>query len=302
MAVSSFLRWTGTWRVLPSIAAFGALCSACGGSGETQQTAPANAPNELPANDVARETRSVCLDCPGLAGGESSDFGGGNPHPCTVFEQRFPISDARALELGFDMARVTALIEREIDAPLRWTESAGYRAEAPTGYQPETRIEGRARRGDWLTYVALDVERCPGNLCYDADYGEWECSDRLELGVVADLRTLDGAVNATVSGYVLQGRPGMSFETPAGSQFANLRDVTGSLELSPPGSRTVLALLVVDLFFNPEGIAGDMRTYFSFANADGTSGEYAPLSGHWPDVALPPGEPPRAGPDPDSLP
>ena len=62
VAASRFLRSACARRVLLGTVVF-SLCEACGGSGETEET---------------RATRSVCSDCPGLAGGESSDFGGGS--------------------------------------------------------------------------------------------------------------------------------------------------------------------------------------------------------------------------------
>jgi hypothetical protein len=259
-----------------------ALCGACGASGEAKES-----------------TRSVCSDCPGLAGGESSDFGGGTPHPCLAFEQRVPISDARAIELGFDMARLTALIERDFDAPLRWMASEPNRGGPAAGYEARTRIEGRARRGDWLTYVGLDPSRCQDTVCNDDDVGEWTCADSLELGVEVELRTVDGAVSATASGYVLQGRPGFPFERPAGSQRADLRDVTGSLRLFPPASPPIrYALLMIDLLFEADQIEGDLRPYFYLSAREGSGEDNIPLAGHWPDVPMLPDEPAQGGPEP----
>ena len=289
MAASSSPRSARERCAFACFVVFGSLCGACGGSGETRQATSAS--ESVPA------TRSVCSDCPAVAGGESSDFGG-SPHPCTLFEGHVPITEARAVELGFDMASITSLIEREIDAPLRWTESAPNRGGAPKGYEQQTRIEGRARRGDWLTYVGLDPERCAGTTCRGDDVGQWTCSDRLELGIEVELRTLDGAVSATASGYVLQGREGFSFETPAGSQRANLRDVSGSLKLFPPERPAiVLGLLMIDLFFKPDLIEGDLRPYYQLSARPGTAEDYIPLSGHWPDVPALPDTPVVASPD-----
>ena len=41
------------------------------------------------------------------------------------------------------MAKLTALSEREIDAPLRWTESSTNRGGAPAGYDSQTRIRSK---------------------------------------------------------------------------------------------------------------------------------------------------------------
>jgi hypothetical protein len=252
----------------------------------------------MPPTESEPTPRSVCSECPAVAGGESSDFGG-SVDICVQFEEHVPISDARAVELGFDMARLTSLIERDIDAPLRWTEDVRNRGGAPKGYEPQTRVEGRARRGDWLMYVALDPERCVGPICRDDELmGEWTCADRLELGVEVELRTLDGAVSTTASGYVLHGREASPFARPAGSARANLRDVRGSLELFPPASPPLVsALLMIDLFFEPEQIEGDMRPYYRLSARPGTAEDYEPLSAHWPDVRAVPDTPGVGSPD-----
>ncbi len=237
---------------------------------------PDSAQDAPPANEVVPELPSVCSECPGIAGGDSSDFGGGSPDTCVVFERPQSITAARAAELGFDMERLVSLIERDVDAPLRWSVSDA-RGGAPTGYEQETRIEARPRLGDWVTYFSLDPERCTSTRCYDDDVGEWTCSDRLELGVEVELRTLDGAVSATVSGYVLQGREGFPFgDRAAGSQQANLRDVRGSLQLFPPASAPIQrAVLSIDLWFEPAQTEGDLHLFLWLADG-GVSAVRAP--------------------------
>jgi len=106
MAVSSFPRSAREWRAFAWFAVFGSLCGACGGSGETRGTTS--------ASESAPATRSVCSECPAVAGGESSDFGG-SLHSCTLFEEHVPITETQAAALGFDMAGITSLIEREIE-------------------------------------------------------------------------------------------------------------------------------------------------------------------------------------------
>ena len=109
-------------------------------------------------------------------------------------------------------------------------------------------------------------------------------SDRLELGIDAELRTLDGAIEATASGYVLQGRPGFSFESPAGSVFADLREVRGTLQLPlPAGTAIARAVLSTDLFFKADRIEGDIHTYILVSDGSVSSTLYYPLGGHWPD-------------------
>lgn len=298
------LRWLYARRSLQSVVVV-SLCGACGGSGDTktaptsEQQSPSLDESDPPAgSEGPPEPRSVCGDCPGLAGGESSDFGGGSAHACTAFEQPQSITATRAAELGFDMERLVSLIERDIDAPLRWSANDALGG-PPTGYEQETRIEAKPRLGDWITYFSLDPERCTGTSCSDDDYGDWTCSDRLELGIDVELRTLDGAVNAQASGYVLQGREGFPFgDRAAGSQQANLRDVRGSLQLSPPaGSALERAVLSIDLFFEPEQTEGDLHLYLWFREDAVRRSLYEPLHGHWPDVPMPPDEPAQASPE-----
>ena len=228
--------------------------------------------------------RSVCPDCPPRLGGESSDFGG-TPHTCSAFEERGAIGAARSLELGFDLAELERRLEREVDAPLYWRLNdrvdGGGRV---TGFDAETRVELRARLVDY-THVSLDGDRCEGNACYDPAYGEWTCSDRLEVGVEADVETADGAVSARVEGNVFQGRPGFPFsEVPAGTLRANLRDVTGTLEVAPPLSLPIgWAALLVDIRFGADQTEGDVRPFIYFEDGECCGRDYSPLSGGWPD-------------------
>jgi hypothetical protein len=130
------------------------------------------------------------------------------------------------------------------------------------------------------------------------DGQELECPDRLELGIEAELRTLDGAVEARALGYAFQGRPGFRFESPAGTVFANLRDVKGSLRLSLPEADDIeRAVLGTDLFYRPDRIEGDMHTYILLRQGPVTAALYSPLQGHWPDVEGPPAPPQVGEPD-----
>jgi hypothetical protein len=116
--------------------------------------------------------------------------------------------------------------------------------------------------------------------------------------VDVELRTLDGAVSATATGYVLQGREGFPFgDRAAGSQRVDLRDVRGSLQLFPPAGMPIqLAALSIDLWFEPDQTEGDLHLYLWLANS-GVS-LYEPLHGHWPDAPTVPDEPAQATPDP----
>jgi hypothetical protein len=263
----------------------------CAASSDAEGTTPTEADSTV--------GDSVCAECPVQAGGESSDFGG-TPHPCTHFELRSPIDRTRATDLGFDVDELEQRIERPIDAPLHWKPEDSRAGGPASGYHPETWIEGTAKLSGWYTYVGLDPARCEGNACADTEVGEWTCSDRLELGIEAQCRTLDGAVNAFASGYVLLGRPGASWgETPGSSLRANLRDVHGSLRVLPDQSLAIVeALLMMDLSFKVDHTEGDVRPVLALRDSPATVVHYLPLSGHWPGPLPEPQDPPMGAPEP----
>lgn len=267
------------------------LCSACAGAGAEGTPPPPSADNA--------QAQSVCAECPVEAGGESSDFGG-TPHPCIHFEQPTEIERDRAIELGFDLDRLEPRIERPIDASLRWKPSEPRGGGPAAGYQPETWIEGTTRLSGRITYVALDPARCDGTACADPEYGELTCSDRLDLGIEGEFRTLDGAVSAYLAGYLLYGRSGSDwYETPASSLRANLRDVHGTLRVFPDPNLTITeALLRMDLFFTNDRTDGDLRPSLILRDSPTTAVSYLPLSGHWPGTPLEPREPPMGGSEP----
>jgi hypothetical protein len=285
MGTAIHLGSSGAWLLL--LLFFGG----CAGSGDGSGTTPTGADGT--------ETSSVCAECPLQAGGESSDFGG-TPHPCSHFELRSPIDRTRATDLGFDVDELEQRIERPIDAPLHWKPEDSRAGGPASGYQPETWIEGTAKLSGWYAYVGLDPARCEGTECADAEVGEWTCSDRLELGIEAQFRTLDGAVNAFASGYVLLGRPGASWgETPGSSLRANLRDVNGSLRVFPDQKLPILeALLMLDLYFKADRTEGDLRPFLVLRDSPATVVHYLPISGHWPGPIPEPEDPPMGAPEP----
>ncbi len=252
-----------------------------------------------PAGGDGAEATSVCAECPVQAGGESSDYGG-TPHPCMTFEVRTEVDRERAVELGFDVDQLERRIERPIDAALQWMPADPRGGSAAAGYLTETRISASVRPSDRFTHVGPDPARCDGSACSDPELGEWTCAERLELGVEAELRTLDGAVNAVVSGSVLQGKPGGSFaDTPAGSLHSNLRDVYGSLRVFPDPNFTIVeARLMVDLYFMADHTAGDVNPAIVLRSSPASAVHYRPLRGHWPSTPADPVDPPMGGPEP----
>lgn len=226
---------------------------------------------------------SVCPSCPAM-GGESSDFGG-TPHPCKLFEQPVPIDAARAAELGFDVATLEGRITRDVDAPLYWRSDEGDRTVlGARGYEQETRIH-MSTRVLGHTHIALDAESCAGTICREPGApDEYSCSDRLELDVEADVQTADGALAARMRGYALYGRDGFSFhEVPAGTLFANLRDVTGKLELSEPSQPIDSAQLLVNFYLEADQTSGEISTNLLLRVGGDGRRALRPLFGVWPE-------------------
>jgi hypothetical protein len=259
------------WLVL-----LGTTCGACGGASD--------APEQT--RSVAKDTiaDSVCPNCPMTTGGESSDFGG-TPSACTQFEERAVIERAEAQALGFDVTNLENLVTREIDAPLRWSAATTNTGGPAAGYQAETWIDGNLRLSGKYEYFALDPQRCEGNTCFAATTSEVTCSDRLTLGIEGKVRTRDGAVSASVSGYLLQGRAGFPFgEIPAGTLRADLHDVVGTLEVSPPTDMTIVeALFMIDIYLKETQTEGGLRPHLLLSKSSGTGADYIPLHGEWPD-------------------
>lgn len=207
-----------------------------------------------------------------------------------LFEQRVVVERANAIDMGFDVTKLEQLIEREIDAPMRWTAATTSVGGSASGYQSETWIQGKLKLSGWYEHVELDPERCAANTCSDAATGEVTCSDRLELGIEGEFRTRDGAVSALLSGYVLQGRAGFPFgDVAAGSLRADLHDVNGVLEIAPPSDMTLVeALLMTDVYFEANQTEGSLRPYMLLTETAGSAAEYVPLSGYWPDMRAQP--------------
>ncbi|MEO8179072.1 MAG: hypothetical protein ABI895_09585 [Deltaproteobacteria bacterium] len=225
--------------------------------------------------------RSVCPSCPAAQlGGESSDFGGSRD-VCVFIEQKTPIDATRATQLGFDVPTLQRRVQREFNETLLWTPRELRGGGPATGYELETRIRGTVTIRSYA-YVGLDPEACIGTRC-QINTDEHECFDRLELGLDAQFRTLDGALEASATGYGLQGRSGNSFESPAGSLFTSLRDVHGTLQLFPDKGKSIRrAVLIANMYFKEERTEGELSAYLELANDSVSVTTYIPLFGQWP--------------------
>jgi hypothetical protein len=214
-----------------------------------------------------------------------------------LVEEKTPIDATRAAEVGFDVPTLAGRVERELDDTLLWTLGWPEFGGPATGYEPETRIRGHVTIHSY-SYVSLNPEACSGRRCIISQLvdpalpstleEEYDCSeDRLELGIDAEYSTSDGAVAAIATGYVLQGRPGEPFESPAGTVFTNLRDVDGTLRVFPGEGTIVRGQLIANLMFREERTEGELLPWIDLATGHGGGATYLPLIGKWP---IPEGE------------
>jgi hypothetical protein len=252
--------------VVVAAGALGAV--ACGDSGA--ENGPGAAPNDSGAEPNGSDADPNEPDVEPAVGGESSDFGG-TPSPCVQFEQLTLTDEDGAAALGFDVRALVSRVERDFDEPLRWMPGGATYAALSVPSPPPTRVQGRTRIRS-LFYARLDPESCDGTSCRFGPVS-LECPDRLDLRLEVELRTLDGIIDATAIGYAFQGRPGSSFELPAGTVFIGLPDIPDTrplswLEFIELGDTNENA----SLRFNDERIDGDVHTRGP-----------APLWGHWPD-------------------
>jgi len=166
------------------------------------------------------------------------------------------VSDAEAVELGYDAPEIRRRMAREIDAPLAWRDRRPG-GEAAQGYDVNTRIEAEVSSGGFVS-VAPDPKYCDGTSCRLEDREEpleqSECSSYLEAPIVVTFRTLDGAVSGTAQGKALQWHPdetGLPSWFP-GSAVTDLRDVVGTLRLSSSDTRkrALRGYLAVTLTFD----------------------------------------------------
>jgi hypothetical protein len=140
---------------------------------------------------------------------------------------------------GLDVAEFVRRLARPIDLPMRWTPvdegfEEGRINKLPTrGYAEYTHVEAVISITSALRYQRLDQLRCVNESC--------PCGHVLAADVSVDLRTLDGAVQATAQGTAFQQLVPKSAFSPDPyfvyiNARADLRDVTGTLRFAPAGS------------------------------------------------------------------
>jgi hypothetical protein len=182
------------------------------------------------------EVGPVCPECGPSSGGETGDFG---PSLFDCDPYLMPAHLELAEADGLDVAEFERRLAQPIDLPMRWTPvdeglEEGRRRKLPTrGYDEHTRVEAMISITSPLRYQRLDQMRCVNESC--------PCGHLVTADVSVEVRTLDGAVQATAHGTAIQWLAPKSIfvRDPYFVYFnarADLRDVTGTLRFSPPGS------------------------------------------------------------------
>lgn len=261
-----------TWLGAVAGAALGALATACGG-GNTDEA-------RLPAVDDP-----ICPVCKPVSGGQTSDFDGGTPHPCSQFLVERAADENSLADRGFALEALEGSMNREIDAPLDFElgdpRDSGARV---TGFDEATRVVGTTSALSF-SYFAIDEDLCDATLCRTAS-GSHEVAttacreqEHVKIRFEAHLSTSDGAMAGVLRGDAFLWQ---SAVYPVGSALADINDVSGSLRLTLPDDGTFSARWRADVYFTPHSVGGlldvDLRRV-----RDGSAAEYLLLSGYWPE-------------------
>ena len=246
---------------------------------------------------------SVCPGCEPRGGGETSDFGG-SWAPCEYYSAPRRIEASEANSLGYDAARLTAQIERQVDTSLFWTAKATEGGGPASGFEQETRVRITPRITSF-THVRIDPERCDGTICRSEEVDpvvRAECRHRLEMGFEMQLHTEDGALSLRTNGIAVQWAGGLEeadvLDDPIGHVDADLRSVTGDLRLTPDLPEPYVGTLVVVLMFRANETEGSLWPELVHTQVDENGittrrEEYSPLKAEWPRASAP--EPPSTG-------
>jgi len=261
-------RFQRSWSTL---VALGALAAACRG-------------------DDASSGGSVCPTCDPEVGGETGDFGG-TPTVCEGLSNAVLVERADAIALGFDVEELERRVARPIDMPMRWTTSETAGGGPATGFATDTRISAKLSSTGVFHHVRVDPALCDGTTCRrdEHEVPQGSCDDRLELGVRAELRTLDGALQAATEGVAVRSREGSASAQQASSREpyfttrAALSEVTGTLRLAPrPGAFRYRTLLIFYAYLLPGGCKGELSPTIMVEDSEETGTLYHPLYGSFP--------------------
>jgi len=256
------------------------LALACEGGGPT-------APGEIPL---------LCPGCDPNAGGETTDFGMSFTE-CGALSAPVAVSEAEAVELGFDVASLQARMERPIDAELSWEAdpypSLSTGGKPASGYEDPTQVQAQVQVTR-LAYHRPDPAHCVDGQCTlpDGDgtlIEQASCATFLMLHYDMQLSTLDGAVEASGEGEAAQWSEG--FEDMVGNAagelhghaYIDLSDARGTLELDPDTDATYTGTLTVQLDFEDDMTHGYVTPTIRYTvideNGDEEGKSYMPVQG-----------------------
>lgn len=264
------------------------------------------------ATSVSLDERP-CPTCLDQAGGSTSDFGA--VAACTMFLKKSPIDVEAAEALGFKVQSAIDLIERPVDAPLKWQAKPSEAGDPATGYDETTRVHAQLSVRS-LLHVRPDPALCDGTTCRgpDTDGNAIEteqapCMPVVTIGADLALSTEDGAIfvnfeyatttyeHDSVARVYLD--PDQDEDAPTGSISVSLTDVTGTLKVYPNISESHVGQLGITFFFADDETGGNIEVDVSPCmhcgdlNTDGTDAHephtytppngdaYRPLSGTW---------------------
>jgi hypothetical protein len=242
--------------------------------------------------DDSIEPGPICPACGPSTGGETGDFGG-SIVPCTALVA----AELEQVEAdGLDLAEFERRLAVPIDLPMRWTRWDASRPPeernpvAIRGYEVDTRLVATLSTTSAFRYSYFDRALCAA---METQCSPAACSSYIVVDVRLELRTLDGAVQATTDGVAVQRLFGQSRDPSADPYFSffnsrtDLRDVMGTLRFAPPsGSATFHGQLRFSLRLGRERQFGDMSIQIDVDGeseawvVSGLEGEYVfPLYG-----------------------
>lgn len=245
----------------------------------------------------------VCPECAPVKPGEGSSAMGSQAACVLAYLERSIDADEAEM-LGFPVADAATLIERPIDAPMKWVPKPSEGGGAATGYERETRIRGSFKVESY-SYNWLDPERCDGTICEidnETTTEQAPCPERyIMIQVSGDLETLDGAISAQFPLQAVNLRLPGQVDDVVVAAAADLSEVRGSLKIDPDVPPPHVGRLDLSLQFADSqhrgfgalsvGVTPDWDNLSDDARSavTGPLAYYAPLEAQWGDYPF--GEP-----------
>jgi hypothetical protein len=200
-----------------------------------------------------------------------------------------------------DLAELRARVEQTIDMPMYWTIEDAKLARVLGGYQEKTQVRIRTKIVSY-TYDEVDPALCAGGSCpLEGDPVGLPCRSLLRIGIESELRTADGAVEATLVGEAAKWGPGSAVFGDTASEITSysavdLRDARGTLRLGSAGPTARSGELTLEITYGTHRTTGTLAPTLIFEEeSPGVSltTYEAPLVGEWPERSNV--QPPTAG-------